>query len=73
MGDRLGDSNQIMTPGPVIPSAASFWYSIKGWEKSLLMRDDSAQTCVLDLRESEVLIKVSVYSAVNEYRLDRGC
>ena len=30
------------------------------------------QTCVLDLREGEIIIKVSVYSAVNEYRLDRG-
>ena len=42
MGDRLGDSIQITTTGPVILGAASFWYLITGWEESLLMRDDSA-------------------------------
>ena len=41
MGDRLGESIQITTPGPVILGAASFWYSITIWEQSLLMRDDT--------------------------------
>ena len=27
---------------PVVINAASFWYSITGWEESLLMSDDSA-------------------------------
>jgi len=42
MGDRLGETIRITKSGPVIISAASFWYSITGWEESLLMRDDSA-------------------------------
>ena len=33
---------RITTSGPVIIGAASFWYSITGWEESLLMRDGSA-------------------------------
>ena len=42
MGDRLGKAIRIATSGPVIIGAASFWYSITGWEESLLMSDDSA-------------------------------
>ena len=42
MGDRLGESIQITTPGPVILGAASFWYSITVCEEVLFMRDDSA-------------------------------
>ena len=42
MGDRLGKTIQIAASGPVIIGAASFWYSITGWEESLLMRDGSA-------------------------------
>ena len=45
MGDHLGETIRIMTPGPVNIGAAFFWYSmisITGWEESLFMRDDSA-------------------------------
>ena len=42
MGDRLGETIRITTYDPVIVGAASFWYSITGWEESLLMSDDSA-------------------------------
>ena len=42
MGDRLGETIRITTSGPVIIGAASFWYLITGWEKSLLMSDDNA-------------------------------
>lgn len=38
----------ITTPGPLILGAASFWYSITGWDESLLMSDDG----VLNLRLS---------------------
>ena len=66
MGDRLGETIRITTSGPVIIGAASFWYSITGWEESLLMRYGIVhQTCVLDLHEGDVIIKVSVHSAVN--------
>ena len=43
MGDPLGETIRITTSGPVIIGAASFWYSITGWEESLLMRDGCAQ------------------------------
>ena len=63
MGDRLGETIRNTISGPVIIGAASFWYSITGWEESLLMRDGIVhQTCVLDLRQGEVIIKVSVHS-----------
>ena len=42
MGDRLGKTIRITTSGTVIIGANSFWYSITGWEESLLMSDNSA-------------------------------
>ena len=42
MGDRLGETIKIQASGPVFISAASFWYSITGWEESLLISDNSA-------------------------------
>ena len=42
MGDRLSETIRTATSGPVIIGAASFWYSITGWEESLFMRDGSA-------------------------------
>ena len=66
MGDRLGETIRIATSGPVIIDFASFWYSITGWEETLLMRYDSAPNLrSIDLREGELIIKVSVHSAVN--------
>jgi len=35
MGDRLGETIRIMTSGPAIIDAASFWYLITGREESL--------------------------------------
>ena len=74
MGDRLGETIRTATSGPVNIGVASFWYSITGCEESLLMRNDSAlnlreknkiDPLNLDLREGEVIIKVSVHSALN--------